>query len=443
MLDCSGFLEGPFHLFSRTILVLSVMVASVVATACQRSEPLDPGEWPQFRGPDGLGLSAAEPLPETWSEDSDNILWKTRIGGKGNSSPVVSHGRVFLTTSTQKGKARIEKWALGLDLETGEVLWKTLVETSSKNKRHHVNTWAAPTPVTDGTRVFVHFGDVLAALDRDGQILWNVVVDTRYVEFSHYGAGSSPVLLDGNVLVFQDRETVDDKPGWMAVFDGATGEEIWRTTWVDTCCSYITPTIRRRGEGTEVILLMAGSVRGFDSQTGEELWRQPFETDQPVASAVTEGDLLAVFSGAHTHRHGAVFELSGGGKTSEARLLWDTTRMIPQTSSPVLLNGLLFTLTEQGVLVCTDVRTGERLWKSRLPTGTYRSSLVAGDGKIFAVSSLGNTAVVAVAEKFDLLSNNTLAKGGNSSPALAANSIFIRTESDLYRIGISDTAGSS
>jgi len=402
--------------------------------ACEPSKTSGPGEWPQFRGPGGLGLSKASNLPEFWTEDSDNILWKATIPGKGNSSPIVGHGRVFLTTSTPKGNSEVNKWALGVDLATGEILWKTLVEATPKSKRHFVNTWAAPTPVTDGDTVFVHFGDVLAALDRDGQILWKVAIDPRFVEYSHWGAGSSPVLLEDAVLVFQDRETVEDKPGWMAAYDRDTGSELWRTTWEDTCCSYVTPLVRRRGQRDEIVVLMAGSVRGFDSQSGEELWRQAFETDQPVASAVTEARLLAVYSGAHTRRLGAVFELSGEGERTSATLLWDTTRMIPQTSSPILLNGLLFTVTEQGILVCSDALTGKRHWKKRLPGGTYRSSLIAGDGKIYAVSTTGNTAVVAADREFRLISNNSLTRGGDASPAVAEDSILIRTTSELYRI---------
>jgi len=430
-------------LFTRKLFIFLASVTAGLGLACQSSETLDPGEWPRFRGPDGLGVSSAMHLPTTWSEDSDNVLWKTRIRGMGNSSPIVSHGRVFLTTSTREGKRNIQKWVLGLDLATGELLWETLLETAPKNKRHYANTWAAPTPVTDGSSVFVHFGDVLASLDREGEVLWMVTVDPQYFEYSHYGAASSPILIEGAVLVFQDRETVDDKPGWLAAFDRETGEEVWRTTWVDTCCSYVTPLLRRIGDQDEIILLMAGSVRGFDPQTGEELWRQPFDTDQPVASAVTEGDLLAVFSGAHTQRHGAVFELSGQGTEGIATLVWETTRMIPETASPVLQDGLLFTVTSQGIIVCMDVRTGERHWKKRLPTGTYRASLIAGDGKIFAVSSTGNTAVVAAEDNFKLIANNSLGHGSNASPAAAGNSLLIRAESALYRIGGSDSNGPS
>ena len=229
----------------------------------------------------------------------------------------------------------------------------------------------------------------------------------------------------------------------MAAYDRRTGAEIWRTTWVDTCCSYVTPLIQRRGEQNEIILLMAGSVRGFDAETGVELWREPFDTDQPVASAVAEGNLLAVFSGAHTSRYGAVFELAGQGTEGSATKLWDTTQLIPQTASPVLLNGLLFTITEQGILVCADVQTGKRHWKRRLPMGTYRASLIAGDGKIYALGSHGKTMVVAATERFKLIANNSLGKGGNASPAAAENSLLIRDESMLYRIGGSSTPGPS
>jgi len=422
----------------RVSLGFGLIVLATLPLACQGTESMDPGEWSQFRGPAGLGISPTENLPATWSEESVNVLWKTQIPGTGNSSPIVSHGRVFLTTSYLFGKRQARKSAIALDLDSGELLWETEIHSGYRGKRHHLNTFAAPTPVTDGRQVYVHFGDVLAALDREGQILWKNPIDPQYVEFAHYGAASSPVLTDRVVIVAQDREEVREKPGWLAAFDRQTGKEMWRTTWEDSCCSYTTPLVRRRGDREEVIFVMAGSVRAFDALTGEVLWRRGHLMDQPVASPVTEGDLLTVFSGAHTNKYGAMLRLSGSGKETRVELLWDTKRMIPQTASPLLLDGRLYTLTEQGVMACFNALSGKQLWKKRLPQGSYRSSLIAGDGKIYAVSGTGHTIVIAATEKFEMLSNNPLAEGGNASPAIVGDTILIRTESSLYRIASDD-----
>jgi outer membrane protein assembly factor BamB len=363
-------------------------------------------------------------------------LWKAEIPGRGNSSPIVSHGRIFLTTSLSEDDNKVRKSALSLDLDSGELLWETAVGIVDKSKRHPKNTPAAPTPVTDGETVFVHFGDLLAALDRDGEMLWKIEIDPQYREFSHYGAASSPVLSEGGVVVFQDRETEDAKPGWIAAFNQDTGVEIWRQTWTDTCCSYVTPLVRRRGEREEVIVVMAGSVRALDALSGEEVWRRQFGLSQPVASAVTGESHLVVFSGAHGHRRGAAFELSSLVPDNDTYgALWQTTKMIPQTSSPVLVNGLVFTVTDQGVMNCINVLDGRRHWKERLPEGTYMSSLMAAGDKVFAVSSTGHTAVVRARKAFKLLSVKPLADGRNASPAVAGDSLLIRTKSALYRIG--------
>ena len=186
-----------------------VFILATLTLACQGPESLGPGEWSQFRGPAGLGISSSDNLPASWSEESANVLWKTEIPGIGNSSPIVSHGRIFLTTSYFAGKRKTaRKTAMALDLDSGELLWETEIHNGYRGKRHHLNTFAAPTPVTDGAQIYVHFGDVLAALSPDGEILWKNLVDPQYAEFAHYGAASSPVLTDQAVIVAQDLGTL-------------------------------------------------------------------------------------------------------------------------------------------------------------------------------------------------------------------------------------------
>lgn len=401
--------------------------------ACGGAEVPDPGEWPQFRGLQGNGVSAQQGLPLVWSEESENLAWKVAIPGTGNSSPIVSHGRVFLTTATDAGQ-QVERWVVALDLDTGAQLWQTSIGPTGKSKRHRYNTYAAPTPATDGRLIFAHFGDRLACLDIDGQILWTKELDEQYAEYAHYGSASSPVLTATAVIVAHDRETTEKPNGWLGAFDKRSGDELWKVEWTDTCCSYTTPLVRRRGASEEVIFTGAGAVTSYDAVTGEQLWSHNLQINQPVASAVTDGDFLAVFSGAHNVRFGAVLKLVGEGKETQTEELWQTNQMIPQTASPVLYDGKLFTVVELGHMVCYDLLTGTRLWRRRLPkAGAYRSSLVAGDGKIYALTSSGITVVIAAEHEFQQLATNPLAEGGNASPALADSSILIRTATTLYR----------
>ena len=411
--------------------------------ACGETEVTTPGAWPQFRGPEGNGVSADLGLPTTWAEDSDNLAWKVEIPGKGNSSAIVSHGRVFLTTATQS-EGQAEKFVLALDFATGEMLWQTQVGTATTGKFHRYNTLAAQTPATDGRHIFAHFGDSLVSLDREGEILWTKVVDDQYAKYSHYGSASSPVLTEKAVIVAHDRETTDKPYAWIAAFDKKTGDELWKVEWTDGCCSYTTPLVRRRGDHEEVIFTKSGGVVSYDASTGEELWKHPVEINQPVASPVTEGDILAALSGAHNVRSGKALRMIGSGKETQIEELWQSRRAIPQTSSPVAFNGKLFTLVELGHMVCYDLQTGRMLWQRRLSAGNgYRASLVAGDGKIYAQASNGTTLVIADAPKFRQLAANSLERGGNSSPVLAEQSILIRSKTHLYKFSGEDKAPES
>ncbi len=418
--------------------LLCSALSTVVFLACGEAEVTEPGVWPQFRGPQGNGVSADVGLPTTWSEDSDNIAWKVRLPGRGNSSPIVSHDRVFLTAAVndEEGEEKqVQRYVLGLDFASGEILWQTEIGLRARGKNHRLNTSAAPTPVTDGRHVFAFFGDLLVSLDRDGEILWSQKVDDQYAKYSHYGTASSPVLTENSVIVAHDRETTDKPYAWIAAFDKKTGEEVWKVDFADGCCSYTTPLVRRRGAYEEVLFTGSGAVTSYDAASGEQLWTHQLQFNQPVASAVSDGDILAVFSGAHQVRFGAVIKLTGEGKNTQTEELWNTNRMIPQTSSPLILNGKLYSVVELGHLSCYDLYTGKRAWQGRLPSaGGYRSSLVGGDNKIYVQANSGLMVVVGEGEKFNQLAANTLAEGGNASPAIADGSLLIRSQSNLYRI---------
>ncbi len=402
----------------------------VVFTACDRDRA---AEWPQFRGPGGVGLTDGSELPERWAPDSENVRWRSELPGQGNSSPVVAGGRAYLTTADRDGDD-VERSVLAIDAASGAIEWQTVVVREPSEDTHRLNTYAAPTPAADGEHVYAFFGAVLAALDNAGRIVWSRVVDPDYRSLSHYGAASSVVLTRGGVVVARDREDAEHGVGWLGAFDRGTGEELWRRSWDDTCCSYATPLILERGGGEEVLFTHAARVTSYDPETGATLWSQPLAQNQPVASPTVSGDLLAVFTGADRVRNGAMLRLTGSGAATEVEILWQTRRQIPQVSSPVLYQGLLYTVADNGVMVCYEPETGEIKWQKRLTGSGFRPSLMAGDGKVYAVDSFGHTSVVAAGPEFELIAENALDEPSNSSPAWGAGCLLLRAGRYLFCI---------
>ncbi len=431
-------------LYRRCRWAWSALAAATLIAGCSRPEDVTRGDWPQWRGPGGQGISPLAGLPEVWSAETPNIRWRVEVPGAGNSSPIVSGGRVFLTSawgkpgdSPRKAERRrnIQFALAALDLATGEILWQTSVFSSRKAKKHWFNTHATPTPVTDGERVYVYFGTVLAAVDFEGRVVWSEEIDTNYSRYSRYGAAASPILTSEAVIVTQDREYGEtDDVGWIAAYDKATGRQLWRDEWQHTCCSYTTPILYGAGSGVQVLNSTSGEVVGYDARTGERLWAGQYGSTQPVPSMVTAGQILSVPGGVH-NRSIFVLRLNGGGKDPAPELLWKSKRGVPEISSPVLYQGKLFAVTEGGIMVCYDAETGELLWRGRLAGGKYHSSLVAGDGKVYALNDLGVTSVVAAKSEFELIAENDLADGGGrSSPAISQECLLIRTRARLYCI---------
>lgn len=417
---------------SRPLVALA-LAATLTTAGCRRAD--GPG-WPQWRGGDGSGVSrTAAALPTTWSETAPNVRWKSAVPGLGFSSPVVAGGRVYVTSAVERDAGgALDRTVVALDLDSGARLWQTTVETAPGEPLHEVGSWATPTPAFAGGRLYAYFGSTLAALDATGAVVWSRLVDPAYPTYSRYGAASSPIVHDGRVFLFQDREFGDTKDaGWVAAFDAATGEPLWRHEWMDTCCSYVTPLLISREGAAELVLFLSQSVAAYDPASGERIWSYANEIIQPVPSPVYGDGVLALLGGIHK-QGGQVLRLAGRGATTTVEALWENEREIPGTASPLLLDGLLYSVTENGILSCRRAATGERLWRKRLPLGNYRASLAAGDGKLYAASSRGVTSVVATGERFETLGENTLDGEINASPALVGGSLILRTGTHLYRI---------
>ncbi len=432
-----------------SILGLSLLSLLLAVVACGVPTSGDPpDDWRGFRGPHGLGQSSAQNLPVEWSVPGPGLRWSAPVPGVGNSQPVVADGRVYLTTAEREAEGA-DPWrvVLAYDAVSGEQLWRRELFQAPAEKRSPHNTLAGPSPVTDGETVWVYFGSHLAALDRDGNVRWQREIDPSYAEFSRYGAASSPVLTSTDVIVFQDREYARNEDiGFLAAFDRVTGDERWRTEWQNTCCAYSTPLVVDtggvdRGVGEELWVSHSGSLTSYSAATGEVLWQHEVPINQVVAGAVYEpveeaGEdswLVVLASGADHVRASVGLRLRGHGAETTIEQLWLDKAMAPQSSSPILRDGLLYVLTLQGVVVCRDAGSGEILWRGRLSRGRNLAALVLGDGKLYATSASGMVSVVALGREFQLLAENELDEpGSTASPALGAGCFLQRGETRLY-----------
>ncbi len=444
-------MKATHPIVTRPVIALLALLLNLQITACERHHTVHEEQakapdltWPQWRGPSGQGLSSESGLPASWSGDSENIRWKTELPGVGNSSPIVSDGKVYLTAAVESKdngnqsaspEGIVQRIVICLDLETGKILWTTEVFATGGGRIHRLNTLAAPTPATDGHRLYVYFGSMLAALDLDGQIVWKNEVDPDCYKYWKYGDATSPVLVDDKVVVFQDQEWSNKGDvGWAAAFHKTTGEQLWRSEWSDTCCSYATPIVIDRGSGKELLFPHAGYFASYDPSTGERQWAHDYEINQPVASPVVTGDVVPYTGGAHQTRATVALRLPEGDGSGPT-LLWQKKNLASETSSPVAIDGRLYFITQKGIIYCVDAETGTQHWKRRFSRGGFHSSLVAGDGKIYATTNHGFTMVIAADKKYRLIAENNFGEQlSTASPAIADGCILIRSLTGLYCI---------
>ncbi len=434
----------------RTLFGFLTVVGGALATGCAPSEQTEvtpektSGEWRRWRGSNGTGVSQETDLPMTWSEGSSNIRWKARVPGAGNSSPIASGGRIFITTAYGApeddwdmawSQPELHRVLLSLDSETGEVLWQKSLFHGQKGEVHYTNTRAAPTPVTDGRLVFVSFDAILTAVDFAGEIVWQKDLDPDYYRDSHYGVATSPVLFGDTVILMQDREEGEaPDPGWMVALDRQTGEQLWRDEWMHTCCSYTTPILLDRADGSqELAHSSSAEVVGYDPLSGERLWTAVQSNIQPVPSLIAHGDLLAAPGGYH-NRSFAMFRLAGSGKDTTTETAWELGGGVPKITTPLFYRNRLFVLTENRILRAYELETGTVIWKGRVAPGDYWPSLVAGDGKLYTLNQYGVVTVVdAEADTFQILATNSLGEGNRgATPAIAEGCLLIRTTNHLY-----------
>lgn len=347
---------------------------------------------------------------------------------------------LFLSCNFVNPRTGLMRGLVCLDLETGEELWNVPLFVAPEGRLHRKNSFATPTPCTDGEFVLAYFGSGYACLDFEGRVLWSAR-DEDYYERTRYGAVSSPIPFEDTFIILQEKEALgeeadqqDDALSYMMALEKSTGSRRWRIEPAYAHDSYMTPLLMPVGDSTQLITATFGQVVAYDPRSGEKLWSQKLKTHQHVPSLCYAGDLLLVSGGAHLEFRTAGLRLSGSGADTRVEVLWQDKRSVPNSSSPVLHGGSFFTATDMGIMTCYEPETGKRHWRERLsdPGDPFLASLVAADGVVFACTEEGEVLVLTAGTELEIVSRTNLGERIRATPAISDGCILIRGEEHLF-----------
>lgn len=374
--------------------------------------------------------------PVSWSKEK-NLVWKVSLPGRGASSPIIVGKRIYLTSQTPDQGLHL----LALDRETGAQAWDTEI-ARGKLHAHELHNMATPTAVSDGRHVWVLFGTGdLACVSAEGRIAWqrNLVKEFGPLKTNH-GYGSSP-MLDGNRLfVVRMHQGADS---YVMAVDAKTGKDLWKKDRSNAAReegkdSYSSPVFHRHGGKMEVVVAGAEVLNAYNPSNGDVVWSVsgldvPHPYGRTIAGpTVGEGVVVAVASGFQNRGYTVGFKAGGRGDITTTHQLWKSTRYSADCPTPVIVGGHLFSIRDDGMASCLNLKTGEALWQERLFTENVKVSPVVAAGRVYFTSGRGNTAVVAATPKFELLSRNELNEDTLATPAVSGGRVYLRTEGGLY-----------
>ncbi len=421
--------------------------------------------WPSFRGPAASGIGDGQGAPAAWDgEKGQNVRWKTAVPGLALSSPVIWDGKVFVTSAVAPTADRtfrtglygdvdsvpedaLHTWTVfALELATGKILWQREAASGKpKVKRHLKSSHANPTPATDGQRLIVHFpSEGLFAYDLAGKLLWKqdlgVLGSGWFFDPTYeWGFSSSPILHDGKVIVQADVY----QGSFLAAFDAATGKPLWRTERQEIP-TWGTPAVIDAGEGKAEIVTNGTKVRGYDAATGAELWTLGPNSEITVATPVIANGLAYVTGGYPPAR--PVYAIKPGGRgdlslaegsTAGPHVPWSAPRDGTYIPTPIVYQGILYTLNNNGRFAAYDALTGTVHYRERIGNAgaSFSGSPVAADGRLFLTSEDGTTFVLRAGPVFELLGTNPLGEVVMSSAAISDGVFVLRGLEHVWGLG--------
>lgn len=424
---------------------LAISVASGIAAEVDKPAavkfplPFAAGDWPGWRGPAGTGVANADQSPPLKWSDTENVLWKAPVPGRGHGSPTVVGRHIYLAAADTETEVQS---VLCFDRETGRRVWETPVhrghfDTKGNAKSSHASASAA----CDGERIFINFlnHDAIwtTALSLGGTILWQ----TKVADFvNHQGFGSSPIVYGPLVLVSADSK---GGAGRVAGLDRATGKIVWSNPR-PKLPNYCSPTVLHVAGRDQLVMIGCNVVQGLEPLTGKSLWELAGSTEECVTSTVTDGQHIYT-SGGYPRNHVAAIKADGSAKVA-----WDSPARV-YVPSMVLQDGYLYAVLDAGVAQCWKADTGEEMWKERVG-GTFSASVVLVGDKLFATDESGRTCIwKADPRKFELLAENQLGTEAFATPTICGSRIYHRVavkvegkrQEFLYCVGTSKSEHSA
>ena len=405
-------------------------------------------DWPEFRGPNANGHVTAENgkeigLPLHWSE-TNNVKWKTEIPYYGISTPVVVDNQVWLTTAKQDGH---DFYALRLDANTGRITLNEPLfhsdDPESLGNGASMNSYATPTAIAEAGRIYIHFGSFgTACLDgNSGKILWK----RDDLPCRHYrGPSSCPVLFENLLILTFDGADLQ----YLAALDKQTGQTVWKTNrsviWNDENVpgqmardgdlrkAHSTPLLATFGGKTILLSSGAKAAYGYDPRTGHELWKVQYN-DWSVAPRPLFDRGLAFFVTGLTKKEMWAVRVDGKGDVTDSHVVWKLKTHVGKYSSPILVDGLIYTAADESFISCIDASNGETVWTERVG-GKFAASPIYADGRIYFFDQDGKALVIQPGRALNIMATNNLSGGFMASPAVAGKALYLRTKTHLYRI---------
>jgi outer membrane protein assembly factor BamB len=419
----------------------------LLAAVCLFVSPgADAENWPQWRGPQGRGISGEKNVPTKWSK-SENVAWRLPLPGPAGATPVVWGDRIFLTTVD----------ARNLDLlcvsTAGEKLWQKTVATGNQDARGDEGNSASPSPVTDGEHVWAFFGNgSLACYDFDGNQVWAKDLQKDYGKFEiQFGMSSTPVLHKDNLYLqlIHGKWSSEPSRGLVIALDKNTGKQVWKSDRITDAInenkhSYASAVLYSDDKQEFLVTHGADYVIAYDLKDGKELWRcgnlnpksNYNDTLRLVASPATAPGLIVVPSAKGGPVLGLKADLMGNVTDDEDAAKWVMNRGTPDVPSPLIHDGLVYLCRENGNLICLEADSGKQVYEERTKSERHRASPVFADGNLYLTSrDSGTITVVKAGRDFEIVAQNSMGEGISASPVISGGRIYLRTYDALYAIG--------
>ena len=380
------------------------------------------GEWRGFRGTETTAI-AATPAPTTWSEQ-DNIAWKAELPGRGLSSPIVIGNRVYLTACSGGMQERLH--VLCFDAATGKQVWERQFWATGRTVSHPTTCNAAPTPTSDGERIFAFFSsNDLVCLDLDGNLQWFRGLTHDYPNASNsLGMASSLITTDGVVVAMVENDTDSLTTG----VDALTGVELWKLSRPRKA-NWTSPAVwkdKKTGENL-VLLQSSAGVAAVKPRTGETQWS--YDDGASTVSSLVVADGVA-----YVPSHGITAIKPGESTPNVAEIVWQEGSLNPGTSSLVVHKDKVYLIADAGVLSCADAKTGKREWQSRLPKGHCSGSPVVSGDHLYVFNEEGLGIVADLSDKGKIVHQHNFGQKILSTPAITDGAIYVRSDKTLWKI---------